>query len=211
MEPRFTPNDLEIVAEQPLYDGFFCMRKISIRHRLFEGGWSRTFDRELCLRGDAVGVLLYDPVLEKFALVEQVRIGVINRPQSPWLLELVAGMLDKEGESHEAVAHREVQEEAGLEVQALEPMLAYFSSPGGSTEYFSLFCGRVNLSEVTDRIFGVGDEHENILLHVLPVDEAIGLLHAGKINNAMTIIALQWFLLHRGRLDALWGNGSLPA
>ena len=149
MEPRFTPNDLEIVAEQPLYDGFFCMRKISIRHRLFEGGWSRTFDRELCLRGDAVGVLLYDPVLEKFALVEQVRIGVINRPQSPWLLELVAGMLDKEGESHEAVACREVREEAGLEVMALEPMLAYFSSPGGSTEYFSLFCGRVNLSQDT--------------------------------------------------------------
>lgn len=206
MVGKFQQSDVEILSSSTAYDGFFKLRNLCIRHRLFEGGWSEVFERELCVRGDAVGVLLYDPKLERFALVEQLRVGVLQRQQSPWLLELVAGMLDKNGEDCEALARREVREESGLEVTALEPVCRYFCSPGGSTEFFTLFCGRVDLTNINGGIFGVDDEHEDICLHVLPVDDVITMLEQGDINNAMTIIALQWFLLHRRRLDALWDD-----
>ncbi len=204
MIEQFSQKDIELVAEELSYDGFFKLKNLKIKHRLFEGGWSETFERELCVRGDAVGVLLYDPALQKFAMIEQIRIGVINRPQSPWLLELVAGMLDKDGEDKEDLARREALEESGLQVDQIEPVIEYFCSPGGSTEFFTLFCGRVNLEGVQGGVFGVDHENENIRLHVLPVDEVIGLLNSGHINNAMTIIALQWFQLNRERIDKLW-------
>ena len=204
MIEQFSQQDLELVAEDLAYDGFFKLKNIKIRQRLFQGGWSETYERELCIRGDAVGVLLYDPDESRFALVEQLRVGVIGRRQSPWLLELVAGMLDKDGEDKQDLARRETYEESGLEIKALEPVIEYFCSPGGSTEFFTLFCGQVDLADVKGGIFGVDHEHENIRLHILPVEDVIAFLNNGQINNAMTIIALQWFLLNRDRLDTLW-------
>ncbi|MCK5880626.1 MAG: ADP-ribose diphosphatase, partial [Sinobacterium sp.] len=92
--PQFTASDLIISHDEMAYDGFFKLRKLQLSHQRFDGSQSKIFERELCVRGDAVGILLYDPSLAKFALVEQIRIGVIGRKQTPWLLELVAGMLD---------------------------------------------------------------------------------------------------------------------
>ena len=204
MTTSFTQQDVEILSREEAYNGFFKLNKLRLRHRLFNGGMSAEFDRELCVRGDAVGVLLYDPRLSKFAMVEQIRIGVLGREQSPWLLEIVAGMLDKDSESCEAVAVREAYEEAGVEVQKLESIIRYFCSPGGSTEFFTLFCGKVDLQGVEGGVFGLSEEHEDIRLHILSVDEVLNELSRGVINNAMTIIALQWFQLNRARLDALW-------
>lgn len=201
---QYQQHDVEIQTETLETDGFFKLRKLRLRHRLFSGGWSAPFEREMCVRGDAVGVLLYDPQLQKFALVEQLRIGVLHRQQSPWLLEIVAGMLDKPDEDCQTVAIREAEEEANLSVEALEPIMRYFCSPGGSTEFFTLFCGRVDLSQAKEGVFGLDEEHEDIRLHIMPVDEVLKLLDQGVINNAMSIIALQWFQLHRARLDALW-------
>ena len=95
---RFGADDVVINSDEIAYDGFFQLKKLSLSHQRFDGQASQTFSRELCIRGDAVGVLLYDPRLECFAMVEQIRIGALNRDQSPWLLEIVAGMLDKDGE-----------------------------------------------------------------------------------------------------------------
>ncbi len=204
MLQQFSQDDVKILQEESGYKGFFSLKKLTIKHRLFKGGWSQEFHRELCIRGDAVGVLLYDPHTQQFAMVEQLRIGVLYRKQSPWLLELVAGMLDKDGENCAEVAKRETLEEAGLEVDQLEHVIEYFCSPGGSTEHFTLFCGRVNLADTQKDIFGVCDEHEDICLHILPVTEVIDMLNKGLINNAMSIIALQWFQLNKPRLDKLW-------
>jgi ADP-ribose pyrophosphatase len=202
--PQFDQGDISLENDTLAYDGFFKMRALQLSHRRFDGSQSAVFERELCVRGDAVGILLYDPALAKFALVEQIRIGAIERPQSPWLLEIVAGMLDKAGEDKQQLARRESFEEAGLQVGLIEPMLEYFCSPGGSTEFFSLFCGQVDLRDVAADNFGVADENEDIRLHILDVSEALTLLRQGVINNAMTIIALQWFQLHRQQLDAAW-------
>lgn len=202
--PAFDVGDVDITDKQQRYKGFFTIKQLKLRHALFEGGQSDLFDRELCVRNDAVGILLYDPRLQQFALVEQIRIGALDRDESPWMLEVVAGMIDKDGESKQTVAIREAKEEANLEVQAVEPMLEYFVSPGGSTEKFSLFLGRVELTNVSGGVYGLKEEHEDIKLHVLPVSDVKALLAAGNINNAMTIIALQWFFLNKQDIDKRW-------
>lgn len=72
--------------------------------------------RELLIKGEAAALIAYDPILDKVVLIEQVRIGAYDAGQkkSPWLLELVAGMVDKGNEEPAEVAMREAKEEAGL-------------------------------------------------------------------------------------------------
>lgn len=198
----FTNDDVEVIADQLCYDGFFQLRSKKLRHRLFEGGWSEPVSREILLRHDAVGVLLYDPALDKVGLVEQFRIGAMDREASPWLLELVAGLIDKD-EEPETVAVRETMEEAACVVEMLEPITHYFSSPGGSTEFFHLFCAKTDLSRAGG-VHGLDSESEDIQVHVLTVEDCLKQLAQHRINNAHTIIALQWLQLNRQRLRAVW-------
>ncbi len=118
----FTSNDVEITDIKPVYRGFFTMNQYQFKHKCFNGEWSDTVTREIFERGHAVGVLPYDPVLQEFVLIEQVRIGALATSSSPWLIEIIAGMIDK-GETAEAVCHRESMEEAGIELENLTKAL----------------------------------------------------------------------------------------
>jgi len=197
-------GDVEILQEEDVFKGFFRLTRFKLRHRLFGGGWSQIFTRELFRRRDAVGVLLYDPQRDQVGLVEQFRVGVYTRAdENPWLLEIVAGVIDKDGEAPAAVAIREAREEANCDILALEPIAEYFSSPGGTDEYFFVYCGRCDLGNAGG-VFGLPEEHEDIRVHVLSVDELFARLQRGDIRNGLTLIAVQWLQFHRERLRAQW-------
>lgn len=196
---------VEVEARETALDTFLRVDRLRLRHELFGGGFSDTMTRELLLRPRAVGVLLFDPVLENVVLVRQIRIGMLDEGQDPWLLELVAGMVEP-GEQPQEVAARESLEEADLAPQNLVQISEYYNSPGISNERITLFCGRVD-SAGAGGVFGLADEHEDIEVVVLDVEEAVSLVEAGKIHNAMTIIALQWLQLHRRELEASWTAG----
>ncbi len=201
---EFNQQDVTVLEEQIVYDGFFKMKSLRLNYALFEGGVSAEVVRELCVRRDAAGILLYDPLLQKIALVEQMRIGALGRDHSPWMLEIVAGILDKVDEDTAELVKRESLEEAGLEVLDLEPMMDYYSSAGGSSEKLSLYCGRVDLQGVKSAVFGVAEENEDIRLHIFNVDEIFAMLDRNDLNNAMTIISVQWFQLSKEKLDQAW-------
>lgn len=207
-DDRFGDQDVEIIEDRIAYEGFFTIRQLKLRHRLFAGGWGTPLSRELFQRRDAVGVLLYDPVQDAVALVEQFRIGALRRrtghgeAPGPWLLELVAGLIDSD-ETPLEVGRREAVEEAGCEIAELEPICNYFSSPGGSNEFFYLYCGRCDLTRAGG-IHGLAEEGEDIRVHVLPVERAFALLADNGIGNAHTLIALLWLQSHRQRLREQW-------
>lgn len=198
----FTKNDFEIVNRTTVYEGFFSMVRYQLRYRLFDGGWSNTLTREIMERKSAAGILPYDPVLDRVVLIEQFRPGSLMAPDSPWLLEVVAGVLDQD-ENPADVAAREAVEEAGCEILDLYPICEYFVSPGGSNEYFSLYCGRIDASDAGG-IHGLKEENEDINTFTLPADEAFMLLQEGKIKTSPAIISLQWLQLNREWLRQLW-------
>lgn len=198
----FTNADIQLLDKQPLYDGFFRLIRYRFRHRLFAGGMSGEVSREIFERGHAAALLAYDPKQDKIVLVEQLRIAALETSATPWLLELVAGIIDP-GESPEQVVRREAQEEAGLNIQRCEPMLSYLASPGGSSERLSLFIGEVD-APLSGGLHGLADEHEDIKVHVVDRADAMALLASGRIDNAATIIALQWLALHGDALRTRW-------
>jgi ADP-ribose pyrophosphatase len=205
---KLTHADVEVVEDQISFKGFYQLNTVALRHKLFRGGWSKTVSRELFKRHDAVGVLLYDPLLDAVALVEQFRIGVFGSDvarknhQSPWILELVAGLIDKE-EVPVEVARRESFEESGIIVEDIEPVGEYYSSPGGSNEYFYSFIGRADLTHAGG-IHGLENEGEDIKVHLIQLDELWSKLDQGLLINAHTLIAVQWLKLHYQELKLRW-------
>ena len=202
IQQQFAQEDSELIARDTCFKGFFKIDRFELRHKLFAGGWSNVIEREIFIRSDATCILPYDPVEGTVVLLEQFRAPIIGQNQSPWLIELVAGM-NEEGENPENVAAREAKEEADLELLELEPILEYFVSPGGSTEKVYLYCAKVDSLGVGG-IHGLEEENEDIKAHVVSFESAIEMLNSGQINNAAAIISLQWLVLNKDRLDAKW-------
>lgn len=205
MNPKhlpFTSQDVVLLKEDNLAQGFFTLVRQHIKHRLFNGEWSSEFTRELLKRKSAVAVLLYDPDLDRVLLIQQFRAGAIGRLATPWLLEIVAGVYD-ETENLDAVAKRESAEEAGCMIKALHPICEYFVSPGGSNEYLHLYIGHIDASHAGG-IYGLPEEHEDIHAFTLTTDEALNWLKEGRINTSPAIIALLWLQLNREGLRNLW-------
>lgn len=191
---HFTSSDVELQDEKGVYKGFFQVKQLSLRHRLFEGGWSDSVERELLYRRPVGAVLPYDPIRDEVVMIQQFRVGALGQ-QNPWLIEIVAGITEL-NETVEAMIHREAHEEAGLHLLELTPLYEYWVSPGGSNEKLTLFCGRVDATAASG-IHGLAHEHEDIQVVVMPAQAAIDAIKTGAINNAATIIALQWLAMNK--------------
>ncbi len=178
------------------------MEEYRLRHQLFAGGWSPELRRECLERGHAVAVLPYDPLRDQIVMQEQFRVGALEAVGGPWLLEVVAGIIDS-GEDKLTVAQRETQEEIDCELLDIVPICEYLVSPGGTSETVSLYCGRVDAAKAGG-IHGLAEEHEDIRVHVFSLTEAFNMLHTGRINAAAPIIALQWLQINQQELQERW-------
>ena len=202
--PTFSRQDVELCEREPCFKGFFSLERLHFKHRRFAGGWSDVVAREVFLRGDATCVLPYDPDSGEVVLVEQVRAGALLNDDSPWLLELVAG-INEPGETTESVAHREAQEEAGLTLQALQFISEFYPSPGACTEKITLYLAHINAAEAGG-VHGLDEEQEDIRVHVLPFEQALAWSDSGRINNSPAMLALNWLARHRADVDARWAT-----
>ncbi|QFU24447.1 ADP-ribose diphosphatase [Shewanella eurypsychrophilus] len=194
MKQSFGQQDVDLLGKETVFKGFFSIDVYRFKHKLFKGGWSGEVSREVFERGDAVLVLPYDPVTDEVVLIEQIRIPVLGKTNSPWMLELVAGMVE-EGETSEGVAERELLEEAGVKARNISSISSFFSSPGGTSEKFDFFWAEVDASEAKG-IHGLEYEDEDIKVHVFSREQAYKLVNDGTINNASTVIGLQWLQLN---------------
>ena len=188
-------KEFVILDKEIAYSGFFRVEKYRLQHTLFGGDWSAEIGRELFARGSCVAVLLYDPDTDQVVLIEQFRAGAILQPDRAWLIEIVAGAIE-EGETAVQVAYRESREEAGCEIKDLQLISEFYTTPGGSSERISLFCGIVDSSQVGG-IHGLDHEDEDILVSVVDFAEAYRLVETNTIESAIPIIAIQWLALNK--------------
>ena len=199
---RYGAQDVEITRREHSFRGYFSLETLTLRHRLFEGGWSAPMRRELFQRGDAVGVLPWDPVRDELVLVEQFRVGAIRDGETPWMLELIAGIVEA-GESDAAVVHREAEEEAGCQLGRLEQIATFYPSAGACSEQIRLFIGEVKQAQ-PGTIQGLDAEHEDILVHQLPRTQVMDMLDRDEINSGHTLIALQGLARRGDDLRQQW-------
>jgi ADP-ribose pyrophosphatase len=200
---RFSHKDMTIVKVESKFKGFFTINEVQVNHALYEGGTSITLKREIFERGNAVVLLPYDPIADKVVIIEQFRLGAMSG-DTPWQLEFIAGMFG-ENEQPIDVAIREAKEEANLTIKEddIIKINQFFPSPGGTSECIYMFAAKVDVTEVGG-VYGLEEEGEDILVHVMSREEAMSLLAQGKITNASTIIGLQWLQLNYSQLQKSW-------
>ena len=114
----------------------------------------------------------------------------------------MAGIIE-ENESPEDLVRRESVEEAGLQIGDLIPMHSVMLTPGACSESCSLFLGRVDATKAGG-VFGLESEGEDILVKVLPFAEAYAMLERDELDNAVSVIAVQWLALHRDEVRRRW-------
>ena len=183
----------ETTSGSILHEGFYKIHTIGFKHSLFKGGWSAVQEREQIDRGNVVAVIPIDSKTQQIALVEQFRIGARHNQPSPWLVEVIAGMMEK-GEQPEEVAIRETKEEAGIDLTNVELVRRYYASPSSTTEEVFIYKAECNLSNAGG-IYGLEEEGEDIKVHIVSIEQALNMLEQGVIKNAISVIALQWLAL----------------
>ena len=184
-----------ILKEMTVYQDFLRIKKAWIKHDRFDGASSVTYDRECLDKGDFATILLFEKDTKQIILVKQFRYPSIHHGDG-WVLEIPAGGIE-EGEDHEECAIREVYEETGYVTKNLEHMVTCYTSPGITNERMILYYAEVDQNDKTGEGGGNTNEDEDIELHKYSIPEIKELLLSGTINDAKTVIALQWYLLHK--------------
>jgi len=192
----------EIVRQEVAFQGYFKVVRYFFRHTLHKGGMSGEISREVFERGQAGGVLMYDPGRDEVVLIRQFRAGAYVAGRHPWTWEVVAGIIE-EKETAEIMIRRETVEEAGIKVGELIPIQNVMLTPGACSEACQIFLGRIDSSEAGG-VFGLAEEHEDILVKVMPFADAYAMVERNEVDNAVGVIALQWLALHRDEVRKRW-------
>ena len=183
-DPR-PPSRFRQVGERTLYDGHV----ISLGVGSFEGPDGAEFERDLVHHPGAVSVV---PVLgDEVVLVRQYRAAIDAE-----LLEIPAGKRDVPGEPPEQTAGRELIEEVGIEAGTLIELAEFYNSPGFCDEHSWVFLG-LDLRAVPASAQGIEEEHMTV--ERVALDDVLGLIAAGELRDAKTIIGLTLALRHLGR------------
>jgi ADP-ribose pyrophosphatase len=166
-------DNFEIIESRKVFQGLvFDVAADTVR----EG--EITYVREVVRHpGSAVIIPVFAD--ETVALVRQYR-----HPAGRYLLEIPAGSLD-DGETPEAGAARELEEELGFRAGVLEKLSEFYVSPGFLEEKMWLFLA-TELTETAQRL----DEDEIVEVVRLPFASALQMISSGEIEDAKTIIGL---------------------
>jgi ADP-ribose pyrophosphatase len=149
-----------------------------------DGGRS---ERDIIVHPGAVVVAPLDAE-GRLLLVTQFRLAVGGA-----LLELPAGTLDThDGELEDplAAAHRELEEETGYRAGSMERIGGFWSAPGFSTEYLTLYLATDLRPAGDDRLDP--DEDENLRLSRLPWRDAVAAVESGVIEDAKSAAGILW-------------------
>jgi GDP-mannose pyrophosphatase NudK len=166
------------------------LKKIQFE-RTTKGGGIQSQEREVYDHGNAVAALLYNKVKRTVLLTRQFRLPAYLNDGDGMLWEACAGMVEK-GEEPEATMKREIREEMGYEITALQKIYEVYSSPGSLKELLILFVGEYNPDQKASEGGGLKEEGEDIEVVEMPLQEALKKTNSGEIKDAKTVLLIQW-------------------
>lgn len=186
--PRVRVRDVEVLAA-----AWHVLRRTTLDYLGDDGSWS-TQQRETYDRGNGATVLLYDPDRRTVLLTRQFRFPVyVNDHPDGMLLETAAGLLDDDDPA--TAIRREAAEETGVEIGDLQHVFDVYMSPGSVTERIHFFAAAYDRASRVGAGGGLADEGEEIDVVELEIDEALAMIRDGRIQDAKTIMLLQWSAL----------------
>ncbi|GLS23036.1 ADP-ribose pyrophosphatase [Labrys miyagiensis] len=182
-----------ILDEALLYDGW--NRLLMVKVRTPRGA---VIHRSVEDHGDAVAVLPFDPARKVALLVRQLRVAVLKGHGSQTSLEAPAGILDEDDPAD--CARREAMEEAGLKLEGLVSLGAFFPMPGISTEKMHMFLAEYSAASRVADGGGLAEENEEIEVVEIGLHELAAMAGRGELTDLKTYTLLQALRLSRPEL-----------
>lgn len=182
-------QNIRITATEPLSNDYRRLDKITFDYERRDGV-TQSLTREIYHVDDGVSVLPYDLTRRTVLLVRQFRLPAHLRGEDAFMLEAPAGFL--EGSEIEACARREVEEETGYRIGALEKAFEAMMVPGCVTHVVHGFVAPYSVNDRIGPGGGLVDEGEDIDVVELPIDRAIEMTANGGIVDGKTVMLLQY-------------------
>ena len=185
---------INIQKTELLSDNWYILNKVTFDYQKKDDSWI-TQKREVYDRGNGAAILLYNTQQKTVILTRQFRLPTyLNGNKTGMMVEVCAGLLDQD--NPEQCIIRETEEETGYRISKVQKVMETFMSPGAVTEILYLFVGEYNESMKVNDGGGVEHEEENIDVMEMTFDEAYSMIESGQMQDAKTIILLQYAKIH---------------
>jgi len=183
--------EVKLKNTEILSDAHYLLKKVSFDLKKKDGTWE-TQEREVYHHGNAATALLYNKAQRTIILTRQFRVPTyLNGNPTGMLLETCAGLLE-EGEDPDETIIREIKEETGYAIDAVQKIYEAYTSAGSLTELLYLYIAEYKKEQKVSTGGGLPDEGEEIKIVELDFDEALQLMDSGGIKDVKTILLLQY-------------------
>ncbi|MFV8363942.1 GDP-mannose pyrophosphatase NudK [Flavobacterium sp. ZT3P35] len=184
-DPKIIIKNTEVLS-----DNHYVLNKVTFDYQKKDDSWI-TQKREVYDRGNGAAILLYNKQQKTVILTRQFRLPTyLNGNSTGMTLEVCAGLLDQD--NPEQCIIRETEEETGYRITNVTKVMETYMSPGAVTEILYLFVGEYDESMRVSEGGGVAHEEEKIEVIEMPLDEAYAMIESGQMQDAKTIILLQY-------------------
>jgi GDP-mannose pyrophosphatase NudK len=162
---------------------------VTFEQRTHSGEW-RERTREIYDNGSSATILPYDAKRKTVLLTRQLRLPIYLQDGLESSVEACAGKLD--GEKPETRIVKEMEEELGYRIAKVDRLFELYVSPGAVMEKIVFFtCGYSPVDKVSEG-GGLPEEGEDIEVIETTLKEAAGMIAAGEIIDAKTVILVQF-------------------
>ena len=182
------------VNKRLLSDNWYTLHEYTFEYRNRDGEWQEQ-KREAYDRGNGAAILLFNQAARTVVLTRQFRLpSFLNGNADGMMVEVCAGLLD--GDSPLDCIIKEVEEESGYKIDDVKPVFDVYMSPGAVTEKIHFFIGEYTPAQKVGDGGGLASEQENIEVLEIGFDDAYAMINAGAIQDAKTILLLQYARLN---------------
>lgn len=185
---------VKIIDIKNLSKAHYKLDKVDFEYQTKSGDW-QTQSRECYDRGDGAAILLYNPTKKTVILTKQFRMpSYLNGNVTGMMIEVCAGLLDED--NPESCIIKEVEEETGFKISNPKKVFKLYSTPGAVTEKIHYFVAEYNDEMKISTGGGLEEEHEEIEVLEINFDTALKMISKGEINDAKTVVLLQFAKLN---------------
>lgn len=185
---------VKILSIKNLSDNWYKLNKVNFDYQLKNNTWQNQ-TRESYDRGNGACVLLFNKENKKVILTKQFRMpSYLNGNPDGMMIEVCAGLLD--GDDPLTCIIKEAEEETGYKINSATKVLEVYSTPGAVTEIIHYFVAEYNSKMKVSNGGGKKEETEEIEVLEIDFNQALSMIDEGKINDAKTIILLQYAKIH---------------
>lgn len=175
--PKDQPVAQNILSSEVVFEGMIW----DVKREVFDFAGQK-LTREFVAHPGAVAVIALNES-NQVLMIRQYR-----HPVQELLWEIPAGLLDVEGESELLAAERELLEETGYRADSIEPLIDFYTTPGGNSEKIRVFHA-TNLEFVGRPEFQDGEERE-LVIEWVDFGQALAAVLASEIKSPSAAVGI---------------------